>query len=384
MQPNLVRACRPRSSSIGQPVEFIAGRFVGQTMRAELQELQKADLGRKYARKDRRPLDPPPIVQVRLFRVYNLDTDREVEEEIENYEEVQTFGLLCHIDLFQVPTLEEPEGDEDTPVPDSRSDRTKKKKPIAKQGSYQVPVPARPHAPYQARGVPSSSNLNIPTTSFMPIPFAGPTEYYPDSDPEQQSRSSSSSSSYAGSSRDVIAFLGDHPIRESSKCTTAVAGATFVQCNEVTYADKKALMFVFSDLAVRREGTFVLRYRFLDIFSRARGCTDLSVLAECFGGPFRVYSTKEFPGLSASTPLTKQISFSGVRTNMRETERKRRTKSEILAAQKAEQEARAREQVPTQGVEMGKGKGKSRLHRYRSYDSSSGGELRHALDEDSA
>lgn len=27
--------------------------------------------------------------------------------------------------------------------------------------------------------------------------------------------------------------------------------------------------------------------------------------AECYGGPFRVYSTKEFPGLHASTDLTK-------------------------------------------------------------------------------
>lgn len=52
------------------------------------------------------------------------------------------------------------------------------------------------------------------------------------------------------------------------------------------------------------EGTFILRYRVFDIFSKR--CDDeLVVQAECFGGPFKVYSTKEFPGLQASTDLTK-------------------------------------------------------------------------------
>jgi hypothetical protein len=32
---------------IGQPIQFDTGEFAGQTIRAELQEIQKADLGRK-------------------------------------------------------------------------------------------------------------------------------------------------------------------------------------------------------------------------------------------------------------------------------------------------------------------------------------------------
>jgi len=64
-------------------------------------------------------------------------------------------------------------------------------------------------------------------------------------------------------------------------------------------------MYVLQDLAVKIEGSFILRYRVFDIFSRAQGSPDLVVQAECYGGPFRVYSTKEFPGLQASTELTK-------------------------------------------------------------------------------
>jgi len=46
---------------------FTAGQFVGRTLRVELEELQKAESGRKYAKVDRRPLDPPPAVLLRLF-----------------------------------------------------------------------------------------------------------------------------------------------------------------------------------------------------------------------------------------------------------------------------------------------------------------------------
>lgn len=53
------------------------------------------------------------------------------------------------------------------------------------------------------------------------------------------------------------------------------------------------------------EGTFILRYRVFDIFSKGYHSSELAVQAECYGGPFRVYSTKEFPGLHASTDLTK-------------------------------------------------------------------------------
>lgn len=59
------------------------------------------------------------------------------------------------------------------------------------------------------------------------------------------------------------------------------------------------------DLAVQREGTFVLRYRVFDIWATVAGPDQHPILAECYGGTFRVYSTRDFPGLQASTELTK-------------------------------------------------------------------------------
>ncbi|EPT05546.1 hypothetical protein FOMPIDRAFT_1088678, partial [Fomitopsis schrenkii] len=78
------------------------------------------------------------------------------------------------------------------------------------------------------------------------------------------------------------------------------------------------------DLAIKDEGQFFLRYRIFNTLFQVAGPTPIPVLAECIGGSFRVYSTKNFPGLRASTELTKLVSQAGVRVTAREHERKRR------------------------------------------------------------
>ncbi|KAI0774790.1 velvet factor-domain-containing protein [Trametes elegans] len=126
---------------------------------------------------------------------------------------------------------------------------------------------------------------------------------------------------------DIVAWFGSFPIRESSCLTTMLSGETFTQSSVLEYKGKNTMMFVFSDLAVKAEGTFVPRYRTLNVYSHCTMMSNDPVLAECFGGPFRVYSTKEFPGLRASTDLTKHLAVYGVRVHLRENERKRRRRS---------------------------------------------------------
>ncbi|KAK0194237.1 velvet factor-domain-containing protein [Armillaria mellea] len=232
----------PRGTGlIDQPIPYSSGQYRGFTMRTRVKELQKAVLGRKYANVDRRPLDPPPVISMSIHTVRDAGTSRQHEEEIEDYSEVQTAGLMCTVDLFPV-------------------------------------IPPSPEHPL---------------TDIV--------------------------------HRDRHTGI---PILESSKMTTSLVGATFVQPNLIDWEGKRQLMFVFSDLAVRQEGQFLLRYRVFDLFARAHGQSDLTIQAECFGGVFRVYSTKEFPGLPPSTELTKHIQRYGVRLNARETERKRRKPSE--------------------------------------------------------
>ncbi|KIK61384.1 hypothetical protein GYMLUDRAFT_582036 [Collybiopsis luxurians FD-317 M1] len=288
------------SSATGQcssPISFECGQFTGKVIRSELCEIQKADLGRKYARVDRRPLDPPPVVKLRFFEVLD-SSEREL-----TYEEIQILGLLCTVDLFPVITSDTPSGSPGTKNGHKKSNSSASSTSTASSGHYS-PIS------YDTHGyTPGSSVHNLPLTS---------SSVY-------SSRFSHSHHSPPVPS-DIVHWCENVPITESSKMTDALVGAKFVQPQFIDYEGTRTLVFVFSDLAVKNEGTFLLRYRSFDLFSRAQGQTDHVIQAECYGGPFRVYSTKEFPGLQASTELTKLISRYGVRLNIRETERKRRKK----------------------------------------------------------
>ncbi|KAH9914102.1 velvet factor-domain-containing protein [Fomitopsis serialis] len=363
--PGQDREVRPAGPSLaGSPVRFVGGQFAGRTLRAVLNELQKADLGRKYARKDRRPLDPPPVVQFQLFEVSNAGTPSQTEQEFEDYDAIKSFGVLCHVDLFPVPDQDGDQSDgsaESTasqasastfhaaafsaPSPALGPSRTCANpyhsgfSPPPSPGTYVMPQLMPSSLAHHMHSIPASAPDVLPyplPTGTAPLlqPFSMvvaaplPDLSIPGAIPEPMSTASPvrGQSPPGPFDPDIIAYMGDFAIRESSKCTTDLVGATFVQSSGLEYKGRKALMFVFSDLAVKTEGTFILRYRVFNIFSRA-SAVDIPILAQCFGGPFKIYPSKEFPGLRASTDLTKHISHFGVRLNLRETERKRRRRS---------------------------------------------------------
>ncbi|KAF7795717.1 hypothetical protein EIP86_006882 [Pleurotus ostreatoroseus] len=412
--------------SIGRPVTFTSGQFEGRTIRAELIELQKADLGRNepsvamceprslsvmrlftkryrgyalpysarvfppYARKDRRPLDPPPVVQLRLFDVFNSGTAFETHKEFDTYDE-RGFGLLCHIDLFPVPLQDDgsgagsssqaantpqthPSTSVNTPASSSPTPSTPS---TSHQYSHGHTATANPYALHTIGSSSSSSSrsglvlpppqsVNANTYTHAPPPHGGvtlppissldpspsglfhsmhlppmqapsdfprsgltlppltrqqpalsPYSYPPPAPPghvphiqHQQppqptvSNEGKAMRAEASAPPGVVAYLNGHAIKEDDKCTESLVGAR--------------------DIAVQVEGSFILRYRVFNLFAQVEGAMDIPILAECYGGPFRIYSTKEFPGLRPSTELTKHLSLFGVRLNLRETERKRR------------------------------------------------------------
>lgn len=101
IQSGVVPVPKHTEGNIGRAVSFETGPFAGRTMRAEITEIQKADLGRKCAdpptsassnnngggngeksvRKDRRPLDPPPVVSLQYYEVNEDGTERLVPNE---------------------------------------------------------------------------------------------------------------------------------------------------------------------------------------------------------------------------------------------------------------------------------------------------------------
>ncbi|KIM40220.1 hypothetical protein M413DRAFT_413646 [Hebeloma cylindrosporum] len=259
---------------------FTAGQFIGRTLRIELEELQKAESGRKYAKVDRRPLDPPPAVLLRLFQAGDSENGRyEYEQELLD---VLNVGLMCTVDLFPVPeTVYQP----GSPAPQSSPGPFY---PPSHGGDY--PLTYYPLHPYMSAGTSSSIQAMAP-------PFQIPRRQL------------------------MLAPLPPSEI-PSDALTPALIGEKFAEPTLVDYQGKKALVFVFGDLAVRREGIFILRYRAFDIFSAVPGFPHAPVLAELYGGPFKVFSTREFPGLEPSTDLTRNLAKYGVRVTLRDAERK--------------------------------------------------------------
>ncbi|KAF8639144.1 hypothetical protein AX17_001634 [Amanita inopinata Kibby_2008] len=248
---------------------------------------------------------------MRLFEVSNAGLEGETETEIPDYDSVEVLGIVCTVDLFPIHGRGH----------SSDQGRTQK------QTQRPLSPPPERHLSYPV-GV-------VPPPQYIPPSAAREAHSIPSHHPRTHDTSNTDSTRHLegrhtikGEPPDIVHHVDQYPITESSKMTQALVGATFVQPAAVDFQGRKSLMFVFADLAVKTEGRFILRYRVFDIFSRPIGHPERVIQAECYGGVFRVYSTKEFPGLQASTELTKQLARWGVRLNIRETERKRRRRGE--------------------------------------------------------
>ncbi|KZT66814.1 hypothetical protein DAEQUDRAFT_729781 [Daedalea quercina L-15889] len=322
---------------IDRPVHFVSGPFANRTVRAELEELQKADLGRKCGNRDRRPLDPPPVVRLRLFETINEGTPQETENEITDVNsEAIAYGFICFVDLFPWPP---------PPVTESGSQSEQQQPP---QAAARVPGPSSEMLPSLASLM--TQLATGPTPRFVPGNVAGPSlaAAGPSRPPAQLGpvrgsiRPDDSSTVAYGlppprallpmqplqsqppSGQHIAAIVDGVLIQEQANCTHAFVGATFVSASSFNYDGKPSLLFVFPDLACNMDGTFLLRYRAMNLFGAALETNSLPILAECWGGPVVLYPTKDFPGLAESTELTKFLSRFGVPVNIRQGERKKR------------------------------------------------------------
>jgi hypothetical protein len=235
-----------------------AGMFTGRTIRAEVEEVQKANVGRKYAAsKDRRALDPPPVVGLRIFDVRDAGNGTTHDTELD-YRGVQATGLICHVEAFQVSVAADEDPAQVTDVP-----------------------------------IPPSANPSYPQV--------------------------------AANGHQVEAYWRNQPLTLAANHTGSLVGDLFTQALNLPIGQdsKNTLLFVFADLSVQMEGWFLFRYRVFDLFSvHDNGAQP--ILAECWGRPFRIYATKQFPGLEPSTELTKLLHNHHVPVRAREVRRKRK------------------------------------------------------------
>ncbi|CDO70068.1 hypothetical protein BN946_scf184601.g21 [Trametes cinnabarina] len=348
------------TSTIGLPQTFATGVLTSRTIRIELEEIQKPDHGHK------RPLDPPPVVLCRFFELVNGLGGTQVEVELDP--DYPSMGMICHLELFPVPPqsdpfqvttpLQEQQSMQQSVGPQAPSESTSSTLTVdnnvemqRNEGLQPTPIPFSETA---FSSLQSATTPNYRTTpavtssaSSPPPPGTSPSAFYADYAPalhegnipsgptasaQMQTDEHSAVPDGENHQQDIVATFGDFLILESSNCSNMLSGTTSVPAELIDYKGKKSAVFVFSDVAVKAEGTFVLRYRAFNVLSKCANAPLVPALAECYGGPCKVYSSKEFPGLQASTELTKSLAMHGVRVNVREVPRRRRKYSESLDA----------------------------------------------------
>jgi hypothetical protein len=97
-------------------------------------------------------------------------------------------------------------------------------------------------------------------------------------------------------------------------------------------SDKIGIWFVLQDLSVRTEGTFRLRFSFVNVgvpvhpaaVGQGKNVSTTTVntgrapvLASCYSDSFQVYSAKRFPGVVESTGLSKCFATQGIKIPIR-------------------------------------------------------------------
>jgi hypothetical protein len=126
--------------------------------------------------------------------------------------------MLCHVDLFPVPSTS------------SKEIGWKKQSPlISNHMPFISPIPHDDSEQRAFTFIPSDHFPSPPSQNFQGSRQVIPG-YLPPSD----------------NARDIVSHFGGYPITESSKVTSALVGATFVQPATVDYRGKTALMFVFA------------------------------------------------------------------------------------------------------------------------------------------
>lgn len=109
---------------------------------------------------------------------------------------------------------------------------------------------------------------------------------------------------------------------------TALVGVTNTTLHRITLQDENNLsqtikgVFAFTDLSVRQEGLYYLRF---DLFEIRIGET--LHRTECFSNQFRVYPAKTFPGMKTSTPFTDQLKKVGIRVRVSNSVRTDKTRA---------------------------------------------------------
>ncbi|KAJ1661123.1 hypothetical protein IWQ61_000059 [Dispira simplex] len=102
--------------------------------------------------------------------------------------------------------------------------------------------------------------------------------------------------------------------------TRNLVGSAAVTGQYLTDLDHRSqIFFIFSDLAVRTEGRFTLKFTVTRLGGNGYGALEADSITQCstMSDVFEVYSAKKFPGMTDSTELSRCLASQGVKIPIR-------------------------------------------------------------------
>lgn len=98
--------------------------------------------------------------------------------------------------------------------------------------------------------------------------------------------------------------------RQNRRLMGTLVGSPFIGLDE---NGEEGCFFCFPDLSCRTPGTFRLQFQFVKMDPRRMRMPGYRspVLSTTLSSPFQVFNAKDFPGMKASTPLTKRLKDQG-------------------------------------------------------------------------
>ncbi|RSH78705.1 uncharacterized protein EHS24_001601 [Apiotrichum porosum] len=306
------------------PVALVrAGMFAGRWMSFWLEVAQEPVHGRRKTEKDRRPLAPSPIVRlwVREYAAGGNGPGMPVDPT-----DIEVSHLVC------VADLRPPSADVQTP----RSDRSRplRDSPPSPSARRRTPSPSRRsnEASSSARS-PESDSVRLHSRSSkddgydprgadrkVPTPRSETHTDEGDSSGEETATPTAPSASRPTS-------RGSDKSKAGGRARRQISGRNLYGNLHVAGVRVAALegglglWFLFTDLCIRNEGSYSLRFRCFDMRAIAPDSGPMPALVHGQSADFKVYSPRNFPGLPKPTELADHFARQGYKLNTRKNER---------------------------------------------------------------
>ncbi|KAJ5776031.1 uncharacterized protein N7511_001042 [Penicillium nucicola] len=220
--------------------------------------------------RDRRPVDPPPIVQILLN-----DFDSNSQEDRDILQDPRfTVGCLLFPVSPQSPWSEPTESASDPQDQPQDRDKDKEGEKDLDDGV------ARTDDPF--------STPLLSGKAFM-------SPFYVDADPDPNSA----------------------PPHPTSSLNSHLSSPSNAYNHPSARLHQPATFFIFADLSIRSAGLYRLQFRLMNWGSVEDTGQSMPILAEAWSDPFRVYPAKDFPGMRDSSILAeglKELGFVELKT----------------------------------------------------------------------